>query len=123
MNPSAHLIFNAIDNRKPDAYRNEEWRSSVKMVWNALLSVCGNTASIAHSIEVLIFLCNHDGVTINESAKEFGISAQRLHPRFMRVVQSGLVQRYRHGPRLEWHYKISDNMPFEYIFDSFIESL
>jgi hypothetical protein len=119
MNPSAALIFSAIDRRPRDRLYTADHLQAASSVWSAVFSVCKNTQSIAHTIEVLVFLANEGPITVNAAVPIFGKSAQLLHPRFTRAVEAGLVERYRDGPRLEWHYRIIESIPYEHIFDAF----
>jgi hypothetical protein len=122
-NPSAALIFSAIDLRPHDRLYTAEHLQTVSSVWSAVFSVCKNTQSIAHTIEILVFLANDGPTTVNSAGPIFGKSAQILHPKFIRAVESGLVERYQSGPKLEWHYRIPARIPCEYIFDAFTQPL
>jgi hypothetical protein len=120
MSPSESIVFAHLDKLRPDGWHTAEDLQEIKLIWDAVFSVCRNAQSIAHTIEILIFLANDGPATVNSAAPIFGKSVQTLHPKFIRALESGLVERYRDGPNLEWHYRIVETIPYEQIFDAFV---
>jgi hypothetical protein len=120
MKPSEALIFPAIDRRPRDHLYTDDYLRSVKAIWEAIFRACGNARSVAHTIEILIHLANTGPTTINAAAVEFNESVQCLHPKFVRSLGTGLVDRYQKPGSREWFYRLAPDVICEEIFNALV---